>query len=118
MMRRQGPLVPAEAHACTRFEARPVPRPKPPRTSREKFLAEDAWRFSQRTPGNVLRSVLGTSLTVVIFARFGLWGWMISDDDVMSPIFSEDLFETKEDAQADVWECEIEAIVGPGDDHG
>jgi hypothetical protein len=115
MRRRKGaPLVPADAHACRRFEAKPVP---PPRTARDKFLDSESWRNSARTPGNVLRSVLGTSLSVVVFQRHGLWSWVVHDDGGAPPIFSLHFFDSREDAMADVWDREIAAVVDAGDCH-
>jgi hypothetical protein len=110
MMGKEGPAFPANTFACTRFEARPV-APPPPRSAKEKFLAPESWRKSSRTPGNLVRSVLGTPLTVTVFRRLGYWSWTISDATGGPPVFSERLHESREAAQADCWEREIAAVV-------
>jgi hypothetical protein len=118
LMRRQGPPVPAAARACRHFEAAPVPPPAPPRTARDKFLDSESWRKSARTPGNLVRSVLNTPLSVVVFQRHGLWSWVVvHDDDGAPPIFSLHFFDSLEDAQIDCRDWEIAAVVDAGDRH-
>ena len=115
-----GPAIPSTQRACRRFEERPVPPPKPERTAREKFLDSESWRKSSRTAGNLVRRVYDsagpTSLTVVVFQRHGLWSWVVHDDGGAPPVFSEHLFDSREDAQVDCWE-EIAAVVDAGDCH-
>jgi len=112
-----GPAIPSTQRACQRFEAAPVPPPLPPRTPRQKFLDPESWRRSARTPGNVLRSVLGTSLSVVVFQRHGLWSWVVHDDDGAPPIFSLHFHESRELAMIDCWERLISDVVDAGDCH-
>jgi hypothetical protein len=117
LMRRQGPPVPAAARACRHFVAKPVPPPPPPRTARDKFLDPASWRRSTRTPGNLVRAVLNTPLSVVVFQRHGLWSWVVHDDGGAPPIFSEHLFDSQEAAQADCWARAISDVVDAGDRH-
>jgi hypothetical protein len=111
MMRRKGPAVPAEAHACPYFELNPKKLRPPPKSEieirRERFFDISSWRHSRNRYGNLVRSILGTDMTVCVFARAGRWSWVAHDESGGQPTFSQYSSAAREDAIADLWESVV-----------